>query len=123
MDDEHPSGSSGFGRLLREYRLSAGLSQEALAERARMSSHGVSALERGYRRSPHRDTLALLAEALDLNDEQRGAFELAIVRPQVVRRGGKAAEQQWPFESRDGGTIARITARVDELRRPGNRAA
>ncbi|MFY9709341.1 MAG: helix-turn-helix domain-containing protein [Candidatus Cybelea sp.] len=91
MDDEHPSGSSGFGRLLREYRLSAGLSQEALAERARMSSHGVSALERGYRRSPHRDTLALLAEALDLNDEQRGAFELAIVRPQVVRRGGKAA--------------------------------
>jgi predicted ATPase/transcriptional regulator with XRE-family HTH domain len=92
MDDEHPSGSSGFGRLLREYRLSVGLSQEALAERARMSSHGVSALERGYRRSPHRDTLALLAKALDLDDEQRSALELAAVRPQVVRRGGKAAE-------------------------------
>ena len=93
MDDEHPSGSSGFGRLLREYRLSVGLSQEALAERARMSSHGVSALERGYRRSPHRDTLALLARALDLDDEQRGALELAAARPRGVRRGGKGAEQ------------------------------
>lgn len=90
MDDEHPSGSSGFGRLLREYRLSVGLSQEALAERARMSSHGVSALERGYRRSPHRDTLALLARALDLDDEQRGALELAAARPGAFVAAAKA---------------------------------
>ena len=67
--------SPDFGALLRHYRLAAGLSQEALAERARMSTQGISALERGYRRTPQRETLALLVGALVLNDEQRGKFE------------------------------------------------
>jgi predicted ATPase/Tfp pilus assembly protein PilF len=69
--------SSDFGTLLRHHRLAAGLSQEALAERARMSTNGISALERGYRRSPQRETLGLLAGALALSDEQRRAFEAA----------------------------------------------
>ena len=63
--------SADFGALLRRYRLAAGLTQEALAERARVSLDGISALERGYRRSPQRETLALLAGALALSDEQR----------------------------------------------------
>jgi transcriptional regulator with XRE-family HTH domain len=46
-------GSSGFGTLLRRYHVAAGLSQESLAERARLSLEGISALERGYRRSPN----------------------------------------------------------------------
>ncbi|MGA7095611.1 MAG: helix-turn-helix transcriptional regulator [Candidatus Cybelea sp.] len=38
MDDEaRAPASSEFGALLRRYRLAAGFSQEALAERARMS--------------------------------------------------------------------------------------
>jgi predicted ATPase/transcriptional regulator with XRE-family HTH domain len=69
--------SSDFGTLLRCYRLGAGLSQEALAERARMSANGIGSLERGSRRSPQRETLALLADALALTDEQREAFEVA----------------------------------------------
>lgn len=69
--------SSDFGTLLRHHRLAAGLSQEALAERARMSTNGISALERGYRRSPQRETIGLLAGALALSDEQRRAFEAA----------------------------------------------
>jgi predicted ATPase/transcriptional regulator with XRE-family HTH domain len=73
--------------LLRNYRLAAGLSQEALAERARMSTHGVGALERGYRRTPQRETLALLASALALNDEQRRSFEVAAMRVKVTRPG------------------------------------
>ena len=36
-----------FGDLLRRYRLAAGLTQEALAERAGLSSDAVSTLERG----------------------------------------------------------------------------
>ena len=71
------SDSIGFGALLRQYRLAAGLSQDALAERAGMSSDGISALERGHRRTPQRETLALLAAALALNNEQRRAFKLA----------------------------------------------
>lgn len=42
-----------------------------------MSANGIGALERGYRRTPQRETLALLANALALDDEQRHAFEAA----------------------------------------------
>ncbi|MGB7049455.1 MAG: helix-turn-helix domain-containing protein [Candidatus Cybelea sp.] len=73
-------GSPDFGTLLRHYRLAAGLSQEALAERGRMSTQGISALERGYRRTPQRETLALLVGALALNDEQRGEFQATAAR-------------------------------------------
>jgi predicted ATPase/transcriptional regulator with XRE-family HTH domain len=97
MEEVQTSGSSAFGTLLREYRLAAGLSQEALAERARMSSHGVSALERGYRRTPQRETLSLLVGALGLDDEQRRAFERAAARTGLVRRGVvAAATPPWP---------------------------
>ena len=36
-----------FGQLLRRYRKAAGLTQEALAERALLSAYTISALERG----------------------------------------------------------------------------
>lgn len=76
MEDEgRLAVSSDFGRLLRRLRLAAGLSQEALAERARMSTNGIGALERGYRHTPHHETVTLLATALVLEDEQRREFE------------------------------------------------
>ena len=76
-DESRPSGQPEFGTLLRQYRIAAGLSQEALAERARMSTNGIGALERGYRRTPQRETLALLVSALELNDQRRKEFEAA----------------------------------------------
>ena len=79
-DERRPSGQSDFGTLLRQYRIAAGLSQEALAERARMSTNGIGALERGYRRTPQRETLALLVGALELDDERREEFETAAQR-------------------------------------------
>jgi hypothetical protein len=42
-----------------------------------MSANGIGALERGYRRTPQRETLALLVDALALNEEQRREFEAA----------------------------------------------
>lgn len=66
---------------MRRYRLTAGLTQEALAERARMSPNGIGALERGYRRNPQRETIALLAGALALDHRQRQEFEAAASRP------------------------------------------
>jgi transcriptional regulator with XRE-family HTH domain len=78
-------GAPDFGSLLRHYRLSLGLSQSTLAERAGLSLYGISALERGYRRSPQRATLALLADALSLDRIQRQAFENAAVRPSLPR--------------------------------------
>ena len=80
------AGGLSFGLLLRRYRLAANLSQEGLAERARLSVETVSALERGVRRAPHRDTLALLAKALQLSDQDYGILEKAASAPPRVRR-------------------------------------
>ncbi len=62
-----------------------------------MSSDGISALERGHRRTPQHETLALLAGALALNDEQRRAFEVAATRSGLGRRGVAAVTVgPWP---------------------------
>jgi transcriptional regulator with XRE-family HTH domain len=73
-----------FGDLLRRYRLGAGLTQEALAERAGISVRGLSDLERGARRAPRRDTLLRLTEALDLSEQERTVFQ-AISRQHSAR--------------------------------------
>lgn len=96
-DAERESSSLDFGTLLRRYRLAAGLSQEALAERSRLSLQGISALERGHRRTPQRETFELLAGALALNAEQRHAFEAAVVRPSSPRRRGEASVTVGPW--------------------------
>jgi tetratricopeptide (TPR) repeat protein/DNA-binding XRE family transcriptional regulator len=66
---------SGFGSLLRSYRLAAGMTQEQLAERAGLSAHGISNLERGVRRLPYRHTVRQLAVALQLSGAERAEFE------------------------------------------------
>ncbi len=66
-----------FGHLLRRYRSAAGLTQEALAERARLSARAISDMERGLPHLPRPTTVHLLAQALDLAAEARAAFEAA----------------------------------------------
>jgi tetratricopeptide (TPR) repeat protein/transcriptional regulator with XRE-family HTH domain len=71
---EPPSGDAGaFGDLLRCAREAAGLSQEALAERAGLSPRGLLYLERGRHR-PHPATLRRLADALALTVPEREAW-------------------------------------------------
>ena len=64
MDDMDTTPQGRFGTLLKRYRIAAGLAQEALAERAGLSAEAVSALERGWRRTPYRDTVRTLADAV-----------------------------------------------------------
>jgi predicted ATPase/transcriptional regulator with XRE-family HTH domain len=71
-----------FGQILRRHRLLAGLSQEVLAERARVSLNAVGSLERGINRRPHPMTVGLLADALGLQAEHRESFFLA-ARPDI----------------------------------------
>jgi transcriptional regulator with XRE-family HTH domain len=71
------SGSADFGTLLKQHRLASGVTQERLAEQARISVAAVGSLERGIRRAPHRDTVALLAEALRLAGPEKAGFETA----------------------------------------------
>jgi predicted ATPase/transcriptional regulator with XRE-family HTH domain len=80
VEKEQAAGSA-FGTLLRRHRVAAGLSQEVLAERARMSTNGISALERGDRRYPYRETVTLLATALGLSPAAAAEFQAAAARP------------------------------------------
>src|SRR5436309_459689 len=69
--------TSAFGALLKRYRQAAGLTQEALAEQAGLSTRAISDLERGLKVRPHKDTVALLAAALQLTPPEHAAFVAA----------------------------------------------
>jgi tetratricopeptide (TPR) repeat protein len=77
-----------FAEQLKRYRRERGLTQEELAEQAGLSARGIRALEQGERSSPHRDTVRLLAQALELPPDQRATFEQASVAvpSEVARR-------------------------------------
>src|SRR5215208_539022 len=79
-----------FGDLLRRHRVLGGMSPVELAERARLSARTISDLERGVKRTPRRDTVQLLVEALELSGETRKAFVTAAREP-AARRGTRPA--------------------------------
>jgi tetratricopeptide (TPR) repeat protein/transcriptional regulator with XRE-family HTH domain len=82
--------AQGFGRLLRQLRDAAGLTQEELAEAASLSPRSISDLERGINATARPQTARLLAGALGLSGPQRAHFE-ATARghtPEVSPAGG-----------------------------------
>src|SRR5215212_5088510 len=81
-----------FGDLLRRHRVLGGMSQEELAERARLSARAISDLERGVKRTPRRDTVQMLVEALKLSGQMRTAFVTA-ARESAARRPLRGAGQ------------------------------
>jgi class 3 adenylate cyclase/tetratricopeptide (TPR) repeat protein len=66
-----------FAALLRKLRTEAQLTQEELAEVARLSPRSVSDLERGIHATAHKDTALLLANALNLTEPVRELFVAA----------------------------------------------
>ena len=66
-----------FGGLLRQLRDEAGLTQDELAEAARVSQRAISDLERGINRTARKDTALLLAGALGLDGPARELFVAA----------------------------------------------
>lgn len=84
-----------FGDLLRRFRRAADLTQEQLAERAGLSVAGISALERGAKVSPQRETVRLLAEALALSAADRQRLEATVAKRQPSN-AGKAPSPQRP---------------------------
>jgi predicted ATPase/DNA-binding XRE family transcriptional regulator len=93
LDQRRRSGSTQFGDLLRGHRLRRGISQEVLAELAGVSLEAVGSLERGTRRAPHRDTVALLIVALDLTKPEAAEFEMAAARGRGRISGGASRPQ------------------------------
>jgi tetratricopeptide (TPR) repeat protein/transcriptional regulator with XRE-family HTH domain len=63
-----------FALLLRRHRLRRRLTQEALAERAEISSRSVREMERGLGRSPRPHTVMGLVDALELAGADREEF-------------------------------------------------
>jgi tetratricopeptide (TPR) repeat protein/transcriptional regulator with XRE-family HTH domain len=98
-----------FGALLKRYRLAAGLTQEELAERARLSVRGITDLERGARRTPHKDTVQLLATALALPEPDRARLEAA------ARHQSAASAPLAGFTRPSGAAMPPLIGRAHEL--------
>ncbi|MPV35639.1 ATP-binding protein [Georgenia subflava] len=95
MDRERSVATTGapdaFADRLRHLREAAGLSQEELAQRARISTDAVSALERGTRTHPYPSTVRSLADALALDPAERARLIASL-----PTRGGRSEQQSPP---------------------------
>ena len=90
--------AQGFGPLLRQLRDDAGLTQEELAEAARLSPRSISDLERGVNATARKETARLLADALGLAGPQRAHFEaIARGRGQATSPGANAGSSPGLF--------------------------
>jgi tetratricopeptide (TPR) repeat protein/transcriptional regulator with XRE-family HTH domain len=95
--------------MLKRLRIMAGLSQEELAERAKLSAQAISALERGIRRRPHPNTLRALSGALKLPEaDRRKLFALARSQPSPQPQA-RLRPAQLPLD------VASFTGRNHEL--------
>ncbi|MBV8717656.1 MAG: helix-turn-helix domain-containing protein [Chloroflexi bacterium] len=113
-----------FGKVLREARLRADLTQKMLAERASLSTRTIQHLEAG-RGLPYADTAGRLAVALDLVGLERETFEqtarLARARMRHPRSAQGApptsldAATPWPGNLRQPFTS--FIGREEEIRR------
>jgi predicted ATPase/DNA-binding XRE family transcriptional regulator len=81
-----------FGALLRQFRLDAGMTQQELAERAKLSVEAISLLERGARTRPQRETVLLLGRALDLSPKRKALLvsTIGIAHPSRQRASSEA---------------------------------
>ncbi len=116
--------AGGFGKLLRQLRTEAGLTQERLAEAATLSPRSVSDLERGVNATARKETARLLADALGLAGPQRAQFEAtARGRDLVASAGGDLAGTPGPLGGSAAATrmlprdISGFTGRTAELAR------
>lgn len=96
-----------IGEVLRRYRMEAGLTQEALADRAGVSARAVRAIEGGTRQTPRKETLSLLAEALGLSPTERARLEaMAQQRRATLARVGAVpplrVQERRPLVGREG---------------------
>jgi tetratricopeptide (TPR) repeat protein/transcriptional regulator with XRE-family HTH domain len=127
----HPPTVS-FGRLLRQMRTDAGMTQEQLASSATLSPRSISDLERGINLTPRRETTRLLADALRLTGPSRSTFEAAarrraagdgLVEPGPPAAGIAAATRTLPRDIRSftgrGAELGQLMTAVAEAIRAG----
>jgi tetratricopeptide (TPR) repeat protein/transcriptional regulator with XRE-family HTH domain len=114
---------SGFGSLLRRYRIKAGVTQEELADRAGLSVRAVSDMECGRTVHPLGRSVRLLADALGLPgpDRMRLIAERWTAPPQVIVReragDGAGTLMAWPLVPRQlPAAVQHFAGRAAELK-------
>jgi transcriptional regulator with XRE-family HTH domain/tetratricopeptide (TPR) repeat protein len=99
-----------FGQLLKRYRIAAGLTQEALAERSGLAVRSLSDLERDVRRLPHPDTIQRVVAALRLSAQDQATLTAAVHR-------GRTPASTSPTEDRPVSTLTPFVGRADAMNR------
>jgi transcriptional regulator with XRE-family HTH domain len=90
--------SRSFAGLLREHRRAAGMTQEELAERSGISPRALRKLESGASQVPRRDTVQLLARALNLGEPERLVLQDSVQRRAPVH--GRLPYTPFPLTDR-----------------------
>src|SRR5262245_43230499 len=105
MGKDLPKGAPppAFALLLKRLRHERELTQEELAERAGVSARLVSDLERSVVHRPRRDTIAMLADGLKLEGDERASFV-------AVARGFSVADSVSGASARTGSLPAPPTS-------------
>ncbi|MET9316198.1 NB-ARC domain-containing protein [Kribbella sp. NPDC003505] len=128
------SAASTLSELLRTFRVRAGLTQAALAEKAGLSEQAISVLERGTRTRPRTDTVRSLTAALGLTSSEAERF-LAVARgkrrsqaPATPKDQATAEPPPTPWQLPPAapdftGRSAQIDAIMAVLRDPGRSSA
>jgi transcriptional regulator with XRE-family HTH domain len=107
----------GFAGLLRQLRAEARMTQEELAEAARLSPRSVSDLERGINRTARKDTAVLLAGALGLAEPVKDVF-VAAARGRAPAAEVLAARREGQSRHRFGAWRGSVVAGLP-VSRPG----
>src|SRR5215211_6524781 len=93
--------------LVRRFRLSAGLSQEELAERSGLSARTISDLERGRSLAPRPETIRMLAEGLGLAASDRASL-IAAARPELRALPVDRSTEETTRPSNPGGELPEL---------------
>jgi DNA-binding XRE family transcriptional regulator len=110
--------SPGYGQLVHDYRIEAGLTQEELAALTGLDVRTIRDIERGRTTRPRRSSADLLARALnrqDLSWEAVRAFLRGAVNHRTGPPGMPGADDGIPRQLPGG--VRHFTGRADELAR------
>lgn len=112
--------TSKFGAMLQHHREQLGWTQEMLASQAELSTDAVSALERGTRRFPQRQTIERLVDALGLTGAELEEFTALV--PRAVRRRNREDPNEFHDRGRPStprqlpAAATHFTGRSEQLR-------
>ena len=93
---------SAFGVLVRTYRHEAGLTQQELAAKARLSLAALRDIEQSRRRRPRPSSVTALADALGLDFAQRAGIMQASRAPAVAPSARQGDQAEAPDQRANG---------------------